>query len=771
MTNSVDEGDFQPIDPNPYVVGNPVRDPAMFFGREADFELIRSRFLHAHGGLIVLCGERRSGKTSILFQVLAGRLGPDFIPILIDMQSMAVENEAAFLARISSEILESLGETGTDFPVPDYTQEARPANVFYSFIGRFVRAHPGKKPVLLIDEYELFEPKIDSGVLSEDVLDILASLVERYSFFLVFTGSQHLEGRRRDYWRILPKSIYRRISYLQREDALKLIQQPVEGQVTYEEGTIEAIYHLTGGHPFYTQVICQTLVDTLNEVRSRRATTEILATVIERVVANPPAQMIFQWSSMPPDEKLTLTLLAEMIKGPRDTKTPRQVNQYMKAQRYPLDLTVPRIAAAMGVLFDSELLSKSAAETESYGVRLDLWRQWVARMHSVGQVMRESGLVRGQEGAKGRFRPFLRPKRVVAAAAIGLMVLLSALAANRVLRGSSRSSELRWKQLRPAGTLPPGLNTHTAIYDPLWNRMIVFGGGRDSIRDVGNEVWALSFNEKPKWTRLNPSGDAPSPRNSHAAVHDPTRDMMYVIGGYDGANTLNDVWALKLDTAPRWRQIHTTGDLPLGRSSLGVVLDPGRDRILVFGGYSLEKGPLNDLWELSLAGEHRWRELFPAGVGPSPRTDFGMSYDPVGNRIVLFGGIVLTVKGDTLTKGVRNDAWALSLADLTWSQLEPTGMPPSPRKDLSMIYDPVGKRMILFGGYDENGGRLGDLWELSTEWRQLLPRSKASPTERNDHSAVYDRLGHRMIVFGGSDLGHFSLNDLWSLQLSGQKPK
>src|SRR5512145_2547967 len=94
---------FRPISPNPYIVGNPVRDRSMFFGREAESDLVRSRFQDSasHGGLLlVFCGERRSGKTSILFQSLDRRLGPDFIPVLVDMQSMAVGNEIDFLTRV-----------------------------------------------------------------------------------------------------------------------------------------------------------------------------------------------------------------------------------------------------------------------------------------------------------------------------------------------------------------------------------------------------------------------------------------------------------------------------------------------------------------------------------------------------------------------------------------------------------------------------------------------------------------------------------------------
>src|SRR5881396_429630 len=143
---------FVPISPNPYIVGNPVRDRSMFFGREAEFELVRNRFQHSErGGVLIFCGERRSGKTSILFQILDGRLGPDFIPVLIDMQSMAVGNEAQFLTRISEELRAALGPG--KIGLPDFTTDANHSATFRKYVWDVLQSHPGKKLILLFDEY------------------------------------------------------------------------------------------------------------------------------------------------------------------------------------------------------------------------------------------------------------------------------------------------------------------------------------------------------------------------------------------------------------------------------------------------------------------------------------------------------------------------------------------------------------------------------------------------------------------------------------------
>jgi hypothetical protein len=385
--------EFTPISPNPFVVGNPVRDPAMFFGREAEFDLVRKRFEHTtHGGLVVFCGERRSGKTSILFQIMEGRLGSDFIPVLIDMQSMAIGSEIEFLERIAIEIIEALSTEGQVLTPPDFKAGSKPSTVFQRFVQELVRTHPTKKLIFLFDEYELFENKIASGTLTEDVLDILSSLMERHSVFLVFTGSQHLDQRKREYWKILPKSIYRQISYLQREDALKLITKPVEGRVVYDEGTVEAIYRLSAGQPFYTQAICQSLVDSLNDRRTRHATAEVLRGVVEGIVENPFPQMIFLWDGLERDEKLVLALLAESLADEAAWAPARHMASRISQSKYPLALDDSRIASVLEALFKKELLLKDDEHPPAYAFRMDLWRRWIRRMHSVWQVMREVGI-------------------------------------------------------------------------------------------------------------------------------------------------------------------------------------------------------------------------------------------------------------------------------------------------------------------------------------------------------------------------------------------
>ncbi|MDE3100296.1 MAG: immunoglobulin domain-containing protein [Verrucomicrobiota bacterium] len=278
-----------------------------------------------------------------------------------------------------------------------------------------------------------------------------------------------------------------------------------------------------------------------------------------------------------------------------------------------------------------------------------------------------------------------------------------------------------WMQLSPAGTAPSPRSWNSAVYDSANNRMIIFGGDPN----VGNcyldlnDVWVLTNADgttgTPGWLQLNPTGGPPSARAHHSAVYDSANNRMIVYGGNNECDPINnDVWVLSnangLGGAPAWTKLSASGGP--ARSSFIAGYDPVNNLMIVFGGAG-PNGITNDVWTLSyangLGGAPAWTQEAVAGDTPVRDSAAGV-YDPDSNTLLVFAG-------NTLVE--TNDVWQLSNANAiggtpAWTEITPSGALPLARQDPGFIYNPVNKRMIIYGGLNCASGcaPLSDVWAL-----------------------------------------------------------
>lgn len=335
----------------------------------------------------------------------------------------------------------------------------------------------------------------------------------------------------------------------------------------------------------------------------------------------------------------------------------------------------------------------------------------------------------------------------------------------------SLSGQPTWRLLQPSTFRcgPDGLNGSTAIYDPVRDQVITFGGVcyfPDDYWLYQNSVGAIPLSGGPGWTGVT-GGERPCGREGAAALYDAARDRMIVLGGFwdsdycrDQSET--DVYALAFSGDTGWSRIVAAGTPPSVQFLYSVILDPVRDRLVVFGGSGWSGTPSNSVWTLSLSGTPTWTQLAPAGFAPLARWGQSAIYDPVGDRMVVFGGQV--------ARADYNDVWALSLSGTpTWTQIIAEGPVPSARHGHTAIYDPVRRRMVIYGGEYDPATR--EVWALSLSkkpsWTLLAPSGALEPPlgGRPHFPAMYDP-GRNQIAFFGSDPG-VPLREVTTLSLSG----
>ena len=183
-----------------------------------------------------------------------------------------------------------------------------------------------------------------------------------------------------------------------------------------------------------------------------------------------------------------------------------------------------------------------------------------------------------------------------------------------------------WTMFTPSSSVPPARDNHAAVWDPTNNQMLVFGGF--SFTFLG-DLWSFKPGNN-SWSQIAPTGSVPGTRAAHTAIWDPIGNQMLVYGGYNGS-FLSDLWSYK-PTSNTWTQISPSGQVPPSRRDHTAIWDSAGQRMLISGGYN--PGVLSDLWSYTPA-DNTWRQLTSA---PTTFIWHSAVWDPTKNQMLTFGG-------------------------------------------------------------------------------------------------------------------------------------
>jgi hypothetical protein len=257
-----------------------------------------------------------------------------------------------------------------------------------------------------------------------------------------------------------------------------------------------------------------------------------------------------------------------------------------------------------------------------------------------------------------------------------------------------------FEQVTTAGTVPSARSGHAAIYDPVRQRMIVFGGNDGFLR---NDVRSLTIGPTPTWSAIAPTGTPPPGRESSHAIYDPIRDRMVVFGGYAGSTYFRGAWALALGGTPAWTELAPDAALPQTSYNY-VVYDSRRDRLIAIGADVFQ----THAWWMPAGGPATWTEF---GSAMDALTEFAADYDSVGDRVLLYGG--LRASGTD----PRLELWQMNPTSGQWSTLSPVPVDapwPLQRFSHTLTRDPYRERFVLYGGLE--GQFAYSAWRSPAVW-------------------------------------------------------
>lgn len=341
---------------NPFTFGNPIRDPARFYGRNEDLRQIVNRLRSSAHESTSVVGERRIGKTSLLKHLdnktIATELGmpPDeYCMVYIDFQGLTDITPQRFWQRVLRKM-----ERAICLPslVPEI-QAVRKMGEFDLFdledLFEMI-ADEGLTTVLLLDEFEYVTQNPNFGA---DFFGGLRALAIHQNLPLVtatrrelvdLCHSEELKGS--PFFNIFANVVLRPFS---REEINEMLNGYLaETELTFSAREKELVIGLGGGYPFFTQMAGNYLVEA--KQKGFEGDT-LLQAVYTSFDTQSDSHFTYMWSHSSDSEKISLLAVLSLDqKKPTKKSIPTLENLAAIHSRVHLD--VPELVKR-GLLLES----------------------------------------------------------------------------------------------------------------------------------------------------------------------------------------------------------------------------------------------------------------------------------------------------------------------------------------------------------------------------------------------------------------------------------
>jgi len=257
----------------------------------------------------------------------------------------------------------------------------REAPEFY-FLSRFLREitpQLGEKNLLLMfDEFEEIQSRVDSGRLEPEIFQFLRNMMQHEDKIdFVFSGTHRLEDLSADYWSILFNiAAYKPITFLEPGEVQRLMTTPVTAfGIEYDPLAADRIMQVTAGHPYFTQLVLHEMMVFHNENGRSYLTVADVEKALARILERGQAHFKHIWAESSTYEQLALLGLSEL--SPDGNLVPLQDLQALMSERgYQSDNIWQK---ALPSLVSREILTGGNGKSTSYRYKVDLIRLWVQR--------------------------------------------------------------------------------------------------------------------------------------------------------------------------------------------------------------------------------------------------------------------------------------------------------------------------------------------------------------------------------------------------------
>jgi hypothetical protein len=374
--------EYRPIPSSPYNWGPPIKTSQMFYGRQDVFDWIDQNLSSADALILILHGERRMGKTSILYQLRERPPTPQHACVFFSLELVSASSLGDLLLDMAIAIRDELTKQGVDLPEPSEENFMHnPQRAFRRFYDVVERTLGNRKLLIMIDEFDILIAKVEEGKLSPDTLNFLRGLMQHSSTIaFLCTGAFKVREMLKDNRSVL-FNIARpyKISYLNPAEAVELITKPVQDYLFYDDLVVQRILEVSACHPYFIQYICDLLVKQAQRTQKNYVFLPDINVVLQEIIQDNAGVLknsVYEPLSKP--EQKVLAALANVTDERRVYVPPEMVAD--KLNEYNLGVSKQELLNALHSLRERELVvEQRIGQSLTYGFKMGLIRMWICQ--------------------------------------------------------------------------------------------------------------------------------------------------------------------------------------------------------------------------------------------------------------------------------------------------------------------------------------------------------------------------------------------------------
>jgi tetratricopeptide (TPR) repeat protein len=367
---------------NPYIAGNPVGTSHAFVGRDDVLRNVLDLLCDPQHHGVVLYGQRRIGKTSILQHLkawLPANGGPR--AIYFDLQDKASLPIGTIMAQLAAAIANEL-----DLPDPEPTSkpEAWFRDTWLPSV--FAGLAANESLAVLLDEFDVLadaeSQRAASATFFRYLRDLLEKTTPRLKFvFVIGRNLEDLSYLAGPLFKTLPSD---HISLLLQPEAEHLVRMSERnGSLPWNPEAIEKTWALTRGHPYLLQHLCWQIWQRAQagDRADRAVTAEDVEAAVPHTLKASLNALEWLWGGLPPAGRVVASALAKAGTGAISEEALQQV-----LHESGVRVVIRELRDAPQLLSEWDILE---AEDGGYRFRVELLRQWIAKFKPLSRVQEE----------------------------------------------------------------------------------------------------------------------------------------------------------------------------------------------------------------------------------------------------------------------------------------------------------------------------------------------------------------------------------------------